>query len=756
MNQKLKIIKKEVFRMKKTTKIFRVITLLVLTAMLSIGFMSCDHGDKVKPNSELGTKESPIMLEYKDLEAFLKNTADSEDINYIELSNVSNDDLKGSGSSCSSLGELIKNGNKKVFLILDSKKNSATSVTIDLSEIGDKAFYGVKNLVGVKFSSNLISIGKEAFDGCPDLVTIDFSGCNKLKSFGWRAFSSTPALKNIYFSNCTSLKKIGEKVFLGCDALKTIDLSDCTNLKEIGIGAFYLCKNLISIRLPESLTKISNIAFAGCVKASIKLTNVYMDISPTAFGDSNNYWIKKIQIPDNNQNNLKQMLINMGYPENRISEYAGATIFDIGSLNKPVEVLYSDIENWLKVTAVKNAINYIKIVDIPKSELEIAAGDSSALSKIIDKSDRKVYISLKFKNAFEVTKIPKNMFSYARNLVGIKLPSSLKTIEDSAFFFCDDLMIVDFSECTKLTTIGNSAFSYCYKLLNINFPDNLENIGGGAFKKCRNLLKITIPAKLSTIGKEAFRDCSILRSFSVDINNTYFSSEDGVLFNKDKSILIQYPIGKSDSSYNIPTSINTIKTCAFLGSKLTQLDLSECTNLASIEDGAFANCQNLEGVTVDTNSSYFSSENGVLFDKDKSILIQYPIGKKNSSYNIPNSVETIASGAFAGSEALKNISFSKKLEIIKELAFAYCYKLEDVDLSNCTSLKKIESSVFNNCKKAIIKLANTDIEFGNDAFGSFEFSSKGCKEVQIPKNNSYNLKKGLTVSGYPEDKITEY
>ena len=194
----------------------KALSLLGLTAMLLIGFTACDTGNSLgigNTNIEAkGSVDKPVKIEYKNLETWLKNDAGTNGTNFVAISDISNEALKGTENSCSPLGSLIRNGNKKVFLILGKKGSRGV---IDFSEIGEKAFYGVKNLIGIKFSSELTSIGNKAFANCADLVTVDFSGCNKLENIGIEAFYKSPALESINFSDCTSLKKMNGRISCG-------------------------------------------------------------------------------------------------------------------------------------------------------------------------------------------------------------------------------------------------------------------------------------------------------------------------------------------------------------------------------------------------------------------------------------------------------------------------------------------------------------------------------------------------------------
>ena len=185
-----------------------------------------------------------------------------------------------------------------------------------------------------------------------------------------------------------------------------------------------------------------------------------------------------------------------------------------------------------------------------------------------------------------------------------------------------------------VTSIGSAAFCDSIKLKKITIPNSVTSIGQYAFNGCRSLSSIIISDNVTFIGDCAFGGCDSLTSINVNPSNTRYSSDEyGVLFNKDKTELIQYPIGNSRTSYEIPASAT------------------------SITSDAFAYCKNLTSIYVNpSNTRYSSDEYGVLFNKDKTELIQYPIGNTRTRYDIPDSVTILYNAAFYDCYSLKTLS----------------------------------------------------------------------------------------------------
>ena len=243
----------------------------------------------------------------------------------------------------------------------------------------------------------------------------------------------------------------------------------------------------------------------------------------------------------------------------------------------------------------------------------------------------------------------------------------------------------------SVTSIGDSAFYNCTSLASIKIPSSVTSIGDRAFSSCESLTSVTIPNSVTSIGDDAFQSCTSLTSINVGESNTNYSSQDGVLFNKDKTELIRYPIGNTRTSYIIPNSVTSIDSWAFDG----------CTSLTSIN--------------VEESNANYSSQDGVLFNKDKTELIRYPIGNTRTSYIIPNSVTSIGDSAFFGCTSLTSVTIPDSVTSIVDLAFSFCSSLTSVTIPN--SVTSIGQIAFGDCESLTsITIPDSVTSIGNYTF----------------------------------------
>ena len=303
-----------------------------------------------------------------------------------------------------------------------------------------------------------------------------------------------------------------------------------------------------------------------------------------------------------------------------------------------------------------------------------------------------------------------------------------------------------------VTSIGNFAFSDCTSLTNITIPNSVTSIGDYAFYGCENLINITIQNSVTSIGNFAFCMCTSLTSINVDSNNEKYMSDNGVLYTKDKKTLIQYPSKKEKTEYiilqgttsignyafhyctnltniTIPNSVTSIGDNAFYGCE-NLINITIPNSVTSIGNDVFNGCISLTSINVDSNNEKYMSDNGVLYTKDKKILIQYPGKKEGTEYLILQGVESIEDYAFWGCGNLTNIIIPNGVTSIGYSAFYRCTSLTNITIPN--SVTSIGDFAFNECTSLTnIAIPDSVTSIGDHAFYKCDSLSVLCK------SNSY-------------------
>ena len=335
-----------------------------------------------------------------------------------------------------------------------------------------------------------------------------------------------------------------------------------------------------------------------------------------------------------------------------------------------------------------------------------------------------------------VTSIGNSAFDYYfTKLISVTIGNSVVSIGNRSFFYCSSLTSITFPN--SVTSIGEDAFNGC-GFTSVTFSSSVTSIGKSAFYMCRSLLSVTIPSTVTSIGVGAFGYCDGLTAINVDGGNQYFTSDNGVLFNKTKTHLLCYPAKKS-GHYTVPNTVTDIVESAFSWCTLSSITLPN--SLINIEQYAFWSCRfdnypytitipsSVQSIgtrafgqcdflyTVDGGNQYYSSLDGSLFNKSKTKLIRYG-AKTDATYTIPNGVTTIGEHAFEMCWAISTIIIPNSVTTIEDYAFYYCSNLNTITFpSSVTSLgRDIFISTY---ITSLTCLATTPPIASNYTFGSY-------------------------------------
>ena len=292
------------------------------------------------------------------------------------------------------------------------------------------------------------------------------------------------------------------------------------------------------------------------------------------------------------------------------------------------------------------------------------------------------------------------------------IEDGVTSIGNDAFRNCQQLREVNIPN--SVTSIGDMAFSDCKWLCEVIIPDNVTTIGERAFAGCEQLHTVYIPDSVTSIGNGVFSYCTRLTDIPVGSNNQNYSNVGGSLFNKDETELIQYATGKNDEEYIIPDGVTSIRNYAFAGSdSLTTITIPD--SVTNIGDWVFDFCFSLTNITVNSNNPNFSTVDGNLFNKDKTELIQYALGKSNEEYIIPNGVTSIGKRAFLGCNNITSVTIPNSVTDIEERAFADCESLSTVVISD--SVTTIGDRAFNSYGITDVYYTGTEEQWNGISFG---------------------------------------
>lgn len=343
-----------------------------------------------------------------------------------------------------------------------------------------------------------------------------------------------------------------------------------------------------------------------------------------------------------------------------------------------------------------------------------------------------------------ITEIGRASFNGASKITGVEIPNSAILISDYAFQNCEGLTTITIPGSVKKIgdwwgNANGQIFNGCSNLKEVILEEGIEEISGRAFDSCSKVKEWKLPKSLKRIGPRAFQSTGVeefnipenvesiattfisssnLSRINVDSNNKYFTSVDGILFDKDSTRLIKYPENRDGSSYEVPNTVNTIDanafgSCknlqaiviadsveeigdsAFYGSKLKTINLGG--GITNISNKPFYGALNLTNINVITENDKYESENGILFNKGKTILIKYPPAIINGEvYEIPNTVVEIGPQSFYRSQ-IKNVIIPSSVKKIGSESFFQCYNLEELNLPE--GLERIEWRALQQCNK---------------------------------------------------------
>lgn len=411
-----------------------------------------------------------------------------------------------------------------------------------------------------------------------------------------------------------SVETIAKGAFAQVQHITAVQLN---NVKKICEGAFYSVRNLRNVELGASVETIED----GAITGSPDLTSFVVD------SNNHNYTLDAEGVIYTK--NLEELVL---YPSGRAGEYSTlpttkkvrnrsfyyAQKVTKVNFNSALEEIDNDAFQTTSAlkeitfaapSSLKKIGTWVFIntgltkLELPASLKEIGSNafsgnanlktvtvaDNSQLESIgtYAFSGNSNLESFTFEGSTALKTISQGAFSNDTKLASFDVPANVETINRAAFDGTSSMKHVTFQAPAKIKKIGEAAFQNANALENIDLPEGLEEIKKDAFNKCTSLTEIGIPASVNKIDPTGFQQAEKLEKFTVNKNNTVYSSVDGFLLSKDKKTLVSFPPAKAGTYYTLlPPTIETIGAQAFYAiNNLKNITIPEKVN--KIEKFAF-------------------------------------------------------------------------------------------------------------------------------------------------------------------------
>ena len=643
-----------------------------------------------------------------------------------------------------------------------------------ITSIDDYAFMGCKNLTIDEIPAGITSIGDNAFSECNCSAALTIAA--SVTSIGKWAFQCFNGSLNVdkdnpnYSSIDGVLFNKSQTELIQCPVSKGGNYTIPTSVTTIGLYAFDLCAKLTAITIPSSVTSIQEGAFNYC----IGLTTLNIPSSVTSIGlRPFSYCSGLLNIDDKNPNYSATdgVFFNKDQTELIQCPVWKTGIYTIPStVTKVGDEAFYDCDNISSIivpSGIKsigtfsfNCIGLSSLYVYPVSPVDLSSVSfvfnehtTSACNLYVPGGTKSLYeASVQWQNFAHIVEIKQTGIFLSSTTASIRKKGGAAVInisssEDWSASSDQDWLTINpptgYSNSNTITftatanpgttmrkaTVTILATGLASQTIEVLQYGNIVVMAGNLKSILSDQLLATDLTLTGTIDARDFKtmrdDLPALTEINLsDVTIEAYTGTQGTMGNSN----ITYPANKipsyaffktnpSDGKYSLksiifPQSVNSVGSFAF--GKCTGINsFNIFSSVASIEDQAFYYCKGL--MDVETDNPNYSSQEGVLFNKNKTTLIRFP-GLKAGSYTIPSSVETIDEYAFAQCDSLTSITIPSSVTTIGSEAFSYCYSLKSINIPS--SVTSIGMGLFEYCKNLkSIEIPSSIVSIGRDAFG---------------------------------------
>ena len=464
------------------------------------------------------------------------------------------------------------------------------------------------------------------------------------------------------------VKSIGKCAFAKCNSLQRALVS--ASVETIGDSAFWQCGDLREYKITPAVREIAPTAFQECTRLQfvIEEGNTHFSLYNNALIDNDHrrllclspaYRLTAFEVPSSVRE-IGCAAFFACKELTRVSIPAQTTALQPGAFTLCVQLKEIDIEDGHPTLTEEDGVIYdkdkTKVIVCPVGRKKKSVKIASTVTEIcpLAFSDCRLVKSIRIPPT--VTRIGRNAFAVCLNLQSIELPEGITEIPPFAFGGCVRLKSLELPQ--GVTRIGNNAFEDCSSLTSMHIPDGVTELPDNAFKNCRDLKEITLPDGLASIGEGTFVGCNSLEKLHIPADIPP-GIEEALRPTTQLTTYLRIET-RSHTRFGRTHTINysRYQKVPHTGLKGAQALRNDLYYTASSK-------MQLREITVDDDNLFYSAQDGILYNKDRTVLL-FAAGRRDN-VQIPETVREIAPFAFSGANVFK-VHIPESVERIGEYA----------------------------------------------------------------------------------------